>query len=43
MVAGAPATVKRELDEERIKPFLQPAKNYLRHAAGHRNIEITSK
>jgi len=40
MVAGAPAKVKRELDEESIKPFLQPAKNYLHHAAGHREIEI---
>ena len=40
MVAGTPAKVKRELDEESIKPFLQPAKNYLRHSAGHREIEI---
>ena len=40
MVAGAPAKVKRELDGESIKPFLQPAKNYLLHAAGHR--ELTS-
>ena len=43
MVAGTPARVKRELDEESIKPFLQPAKNYLRHAAGHRKIKIISK
>ena len=40
MVAGAPAKVKRELDEETLKPFLQPAKDYLHHAAGHRKIEI---
>jgi carbonic anhydrase/acetyltransferase-like protein (isoleucine patch superfamily) len=40
MVAGAPAKVKRELDEETLKPFLQPAKDYLQHAAGHRKIEI---
>jgi carbonic anhydrase/acetyltransferase-like protein (isoleucine patch superfamily) len=43
MVAGAPAKVKRELDEETLKPFLQPAMNYLYHAAGHREIEIISK
>ncbi|MEN8246452.1 MAG: gamma carbonic anhydrase family protein [Thermodesulfobacteriota bacterium] len=43
MVAGTPAKVKRELDEESLKPFLQPAKNYLHHAAGHREIEIISK
>jgi carbonic anhydrase/acetyltransferase-like protein (isoleucine patch superfamily) len=40
MVAGAPARVKRELDEESLRPFLQPAKNYLKHAAGHREIDI---
>ena len=40
MVAGTPAKVKRELDEESIKPFLQPAENYLRHAAGHREIKV---
>ncbi len=40
MVAGTPAKVKKELDVESLKPFLQPAKNYLRHAAGHRGIEI---
>ena len=40
LVAGAPAKVKRELDDETLKPFLQPAKNYLRHAAGHRGIKI---
>jgi len=40
MVAGLPAVVKKQLDEEKIKPFLQPAKNYLRHAAGHRKIDI---
>jgi carbonic anhydrase/acetyltransferase-like protein (isoleucine patch superfamily) len=43
MVAGAPAKVKRELDEETLKPFLQPAMNYLYHAAGHRETEIISK
>lgn len=43
LVAGTPATVKRELDEESLKPFLQPAKRYLQHAAGHREIEIISK
>ena len=43
MVAGTPAKVKRELDEESLKPFLQPAKNYLNHAAGHRNIERVLK
>ena len=43
MVAGTPAKVKKELDEESLKPFLQPAKNYLRHAAGHREIDTTLK
>jgi len=43
MVAGAPAKVKRELDAESLKPFLQPAENYLHHAAGHREIEILSR
>ena len=38
MVAGAPAAVKRRLDENSLKPFLQPAKNYLGHAKGHRKI-----
>lgn len=38
MVAGAPARVKKELDAISLKPFLQPAKNYLHHAAGHREI-----
>ena len=42
MVAGTPAKVKRELDEQSIKPFLQPAQNYLRHAAGHREIDTFS-
>ena len=42
MVAGAPAKVKRGLDEETLKPFLQPAKNYLHHAAGHREIDTNS-
>ena len=43
MVAGTPAKLKKELDEESLKPFLQPAENYLRHAAGHREIDIISK
>ena len=38
MVAGSPAVVKKRLDKETIKPFLQPAKNYLNHAKEHRNV-----
>jgi len=41
MVAGLPAVVKRQLDENTSKPFQQPAKNYLVHSAGHREIEIS--
>jgi len=40
MVAGLPAVVKKQLDASSSKPFQQPAKNYLVHAAGHRDIEI---
>ena len=43
MVAGLPAVVKKQLNQATSKPYQQPAKNYLGHAAGHRQIEILQK
>ncbi len=43
MVAGLPAVLKKQLDKAASKPFQQPAKNYLVHSAGHRDIEILKK
>lgn len=43
LVAGVPAVLKRQLDETTSQHFRQPAKNYLRHSTGHRDIEILQK